>query len=79
MLFVSPGAGGKDPCIVWCFKIEEAVLLSSSSSSSDAEPIRESGKKEKIEISTFSRPKGTAGPQDLHDECCRIVDEDLRI
>lgn len=42
LLFVSPGAGGKELCSELCFMTEEAVLLSSSSSSSDAEPIKES-------------------------------------
>lgn len=42
LLFVSPGAGGNELWMEWCFITEEAVLLSSSSSSSDAEPKRES-------------------------------------
>lgn len=42
LLLVSPGAGGKDPWRGWCFKTEDAVLLSSSSSSSEADPINES-------------------------------------
>lgn len=45
LLLVSPGAGGKELCKEWCLRTEEAVLLSSSSSSSDAEPIKESIKK----------------------------------
>lgn len=49
LLFVSPGAGGKELCKEWCFRTEEAVLLSSSSSSSEADPIRESvTKKENV-------------------------------
>lgn len=46
LLFVSPGAGGNEPWREWCFNTDDAVLLSSSSSSSDAEPKRESAKKE---------------------------------
>lgn len=40
LLFVSPGAGGSELCNEWCFSTDDAVLLSSSSSSSDAEPIK---------------------------------------
>lgn len=47
LLFVSPGAGVKELCNEWCFRTEEAVLLSSSSSSSEADPIRESVTKKK--------------------------------
>lgn len=42
LLLVSPGAGGKEPCIPWCLSTEDVVLFSSSSSSSDAEPSKDS-------------------------------------